>query len=150
MRRVQAEGLLDHRLSFVLGHNAHYSPLDSARALFAHALADEPLLGPPGFSRPNGSETTWSFTGPSRGGRRGASVLIMSAAEQLIEAALKLNHEDRAKLVEAVAASLEGEDLGDEWEETLARRVAELESGRVLAVAGEEVFRKLGQRYGDK
>lgn len=72
----------------------------------------------------------------------------MSAAEQLIEAALKLNHEDRARLVEAVAASLEG--LGEEWEQTIARRVAELEDGSVLPVPGEEVFRKLGQRFGGK
>jgi putative addiction module component (TIGR02574 family) len=74
----------------------------------------------------------------------------MSAAEQLIEAALKLNHEERAKLVEAVSASLEGESLGDEWEETLARRVAELDSGSVAPVPGELVFQKLGQRFGDK
>lgn len=88
--------------------------------------------------------------GLSRGQRLGATILSMSAAEQLIEAALKLNHEDRAKLVEAVAASLEGEGLGEEWEQTIARRVAELEDGSVLPVAGEEVFRKLGQRFGDK
>lgn len=98
--------------------------------------------------------TFWAGSGPllglSRGQRPGATIPSMSAAEQLIEAALKLNHEDRAKLVEAVAASLEGEGLGEEWEQTIARRIAELEDGSVLPVAGEEVFRKLGQRFGDK
>lgn len=74
----------------------------------------------------------------------------MSAAEDLIEAVLKLDHEERAKLLEAVSASLEREGLGDEWEETIARRVDEIESGRVLPVDGEEVFRRLGQRYGDQ
>jgi putative addiction module component (TIGR02574 family) len=66
----------------------------------------------------------------------------MSAAE-LIEAALKLNHEDRAKLVEAVSASLEGESLGEEWEDTIARRVADLDSGRVVPIPGEQVFQRL-------
>jgi putative addiction module component (TIGR02574 family) len=74
----------------------------------------------------------------------------MSAAEQLIEAALKLNPEDRAKLVEAVAASLEGESLGDEWEDTIARRVADLDSGSVVPVPGEQVFQRLERRFGDK
>lgn len=74
----------------------------------------------------------------------------MSAAEQLIEAALKLNHDDRAKLVEAVGASLEGESLGDEWEETIARRVSDLDAGGVVPVPGDEVFQKLEQRFGGK
>jgi putative addiction module component (TIGR02574 family) len=74
----------------------------------------------------------------------------MLPAEQIIEAALKLSHDERAKLVEAVSASLEGESLGTEWEDAIARRVTELDSGKVLPIPGDVVFQKLGQRFGDK
>jgi putative addiction module component (TIGR02574 family) len=59
-----------------------------------------------------------------------------------------MNHDDRAKLLEAVSASLDGESLGDEWEDIIARRVADLESAKVVAVPGEQVFQKLEQRFG--
>ncbi len=42
-----------------------------------------------------------------------AKLDCMSPAEQLIEAALKLPEDDRAKLLESVSASLDGADLGD-------------------------------------
>jgi putative addiction module component (TIGR02574 family) len=74
----------------------------------------------------------------------------MSAAEQLIKAALKLDHDDRAKLVEALSASLEGESLGEEWEGAIARRVAGLDSDATTPVSGEQVFQKLQQRFGGK
>jgi putative addiction module component (TIGR02574 family) len=73
----------------------------------------------------------------------------MSAAE-LIEAALKMNHEDRAQLLEAVSASLEGESLCEEWEDAIARRVADLDSDRVVPVPGEQVFQELAKRFGGK
>ena len=74
----------------------------------------------------------------------------MSPAEQLIEAALKLPEDDRAKLLEVVSASLDGADLGDEWEAEINRRVHDLDSGSIEPVPGDSVFRKLEQRFGAK
>jgi putative addiction module component (TIGR02574 family) len=66
----------------------------------------------------------------------------MSAAEELIEAALKLPQDERAKLLEIVSASLDGAGLGEEWEAEIKRRAHDLDSGRVAPVAGDDVFQR--------
>jgi putative addiction module component (TIGR02574 family) len=74
----------------------------------------------------------------------------MLPAEQILTDALKLNADERAKLLDALSASLDGEELSPKWEDTIARRVAELDSGSVETVAADVVFQKLEQRFGVK
>lgn len=70
----------------------------------------------------------------------------MAEPSRVLEAALELPPRERADLVEAIAASLDGFDLGQEWEEEIQRRVDDIDSGRVQPVPGEEVFDRLEQR----
>jgi putative addiction module component (TIGR02574 family) len=70
----------------------------------------------------------------------------MSDPSQILQAALELEPHERAKLIEALAASLDCFDLGPEWEEEIRRRVEDIDSGRVKPVAGEDVFSRLEQR----
>lgn len=76
--------------------------------------------------------------------------LPMLPAEQVLADALKLEPHDRAKLLEALSASLDGEELSPEWEQTIARRIAELDSGAVTAIPADVVFLKLEQRFSAK
>jgi hypothetical protein len=43
----------------------------------------------------------------------------------------KLDEAERTRLVEALAASLYGRDLGHDWEEEIQRRIDDIDSGRV-------------------
>jgi putative addiction module component (TIGR02574 family) len=70
----------------------------------------------------------------------------MAQPNQVLLAALELPPRERADLVEAIAASLDGFDLGEEWEEEIRQRVDDIDSGRVQPVPGEEVFSRLEQR----
>ena len=70
----------------------------------------------------------------------------MAEPNQVLQAALELPPRERAELVEAIAASLDGFDLGQEWEEEIRRRVDDIDSGRVQPVPGDEVFARLEQR----
>ena len=70
----------------------------------------------------------------------------MAQPDQVLQAALELPPRERADLVEAIAASLDGFDLGEEWEEEIRRRVDDIDSGRVQPVPGDEVFARLEQR----
>jgi putative addiction module component (TIGR02574 family) len=60
-----------------------------------------------------------------------------STAEQLLNAALALPDEDRLQLVEALVVSLQPHDrppFDESWRETVQRRSAELQSGKVTPV----------------
>jgi putative addiction module component (TIGR02574 family) len=70
----------------------------------------------------------------------------MSEAAQILEAALKLEPRERADLVEAISASLDGIDLGAEWDQEIRRRIEDIDSGRVEAIPGEEVLSRIEQR----
>jgi putative addiction module component (TIGR02574 family) len=72
----------------------------------------------------------------------------MVQAADILEAALKLDEAERTRLVEALAASLYGRDLGHDWEEEIQRRITEVDSGTVEPVPGEEVFAQLDRRFG--
>lgn len=72
--------------------------------------------------------------------------MAMAQPNQVLRAALELPPRERADLVEAIAASLDGFDLGDEWEEEIRQRVEDIDSGQVQPVAGEEVISRLEQR----
>jgi putative addiction module component (TIGR02574 family) len=74
----------------------------------------------------------------------------MLPAEEILEAALKLEPQERARLVAEISATLEGLDLGNEWEDEIAHRVEDLDTGRASAIPGEEVFAHLDRRFGEK
>jgi putative addiction module component (TIGR02574 family) len=74
----------------------------------------------------------------------------MRQAEEILEAALKLEPGDRAHLVAELSASLEGVELGEAWDAELQRRIDDIDAGRVEPVPGEEVFSRLEQRFGGR
>jgi putative addiction module component (TIGR02574 family) len=71
----------------------------------------------------------------------------MLEAKDILAAALKLNTRDRAHLVDELSASLEGIDLGNEWEDEIQRRIDDIDAGRVNTVPGDVVFSRLEQRF---
>jgi putative addiction module component (TIGR02574 family) len=74
----------------------------------------------------------------------------MVQAADILEAALKLDEAERTRLVEALAASLYGRDLGPDWEEEIQRRIDDVDSGRVEPVPGDDVFAQLDRRFGGR
>ncbi|HWZ91502.1 MAG TPA: addiction module protein [Polyangiaceae bacterium] len=70
----------------------------------------------------------------------------MNDAARLLEQALLLAPRERAELVEALTASLDGSDLGQAWEDEITRRLADVDSGRVKPVPGDQVFSRIEQR----
>jgi putative addiction module component (TIGR02574 family) len=74
----------------------------------------------------------------------------MLPAEEIFEAAVKLEPGERARLVAELSATLHGLDLGDEWEDEIARRVDDLDAGRVKTIPDEQVFAHLDRRFGGK
>jgi hypothetical protein len=74
----------------------------------------------------------------------------MLPAEQVLADALKLEPRDRAKLLDALSLSLDGEELSPEWEQTIAGRLAELDAKTITTIPADSVFHKLEQRFGAK
>ncbi len=74
----------------------------------------------------------------------------MLEAKDILAAALKLNTRERAHLVDELSASLEGIDLGNEWEDEVQRRIDDIDAGRVNTVPGDVVFSRLEQRFGGR
>lgn len=72
--------------------------------------------------------------------------------EDITTVALNLPSDARALLAERLFESL---DLGEEgsfhnqWAEEASRRLDELRSGKVQAIDGEEVFRKMRLKYSE-
>ena len=69
----------------------------------------------------------------------------MAESNRVLQAALELPPRDRADLLEAIAASLDGFELRQEWEDEIARRVDDIDAARVQPVAGEDVLSRLEQ-----
>ena len=74
----------------------------------------------------------------------------MSAVlDELKAQALKLSPRDRDELVSALIASLDGEpegtpgEIAQAWDEEIARRIAQLDSGEAETVPFEEVMAEL-------
>lgn len=70
----------------------------------------------------------------------------MAAAQTLYDEALALPEDDRARLARLLLESLEGPrdtDAEAAWNETLARRVRELDDGSVKAVDWEDARREI-------
>ena len=61
----------------------------------------------------------------------------------MLEGALQLAPRERAELVEALTASLDGHDLGEDWENEIRLRVSDVDAGRVKSVPGEEAFARV-------
>lgn len=70
--------------------------------------------------------------------------------EFIQEAALQLTPTSRVALTHALVqslAALSEAQVAELWLEEAERRDAEMESGRVAGIPGEEVFRRLYSRY---
>lgn len=72
----------------------------------------------------------------------------MLPAKDIFDAAVRLPPDERARLVRELAATLEGVELRDDWEDEIARRVDDLDRGRVNAIPAEQVFSELERRFG--
>lgn len=72
----------------------------------------------------------------------------MISKEKLISEAISLPVEIRLQLVERLLESLNPshKEIDELWAIEVERRVAEIETGEVKTVPGEEVFRKLHNR----
>ncbi len=68
--------------------------------------------------------------------------------QELIDEVSALPVDERALVVESLLKSLNPTetDIDGQWAEVAHNRLAELESGEVQAVPGEEVFRKIRSR----
>ena len=75
---------------------------------------------------------------------------MTEAAEKLKTELAALPVEDRAELARFLMESLDETDPGWDaaWTAELDRRWQEIESGKAVGVPGEEVFRRLREKYG--
>ncbi len=70
--------------------------------------------------------------------------------ESLQQAALRLKPDARAKLAHSLVESLSGlsrEELDALWLDEAERRDAEMESGKVKGIPGQEVFARIESKY---
>ena len=69
--------------------------------------------------------------------------------KQLIDEAVSLPVEERALVVDSLLRSLNQpeSEIDKIWTEEAKRRLAELRSGRVETIPGEEVFGKVWERF---
>ncbi|SFM78550.1 addiction module protein [Marinobacter pelagius] len=77
-----------------------------------------------------------------------AEEMIIVRIQELIDEANALPVEERAQVVESLLRSLNPTDstIDEKWAEVAQSRLAELESGEVEAIPGEEVFKRIRKR----
>ena len=71
---------------------------------------------------------------------------MSSTVEQLVEQAMALPSESRARLADLLVESLEGDDLGSLeqlWLTEAKRRRDEVREGKVKTIEGEEALRRV-------
>jgi putative addiction module component (TIGR02574 family) len=70
--------------------------------------------------------------------------------KELLDQAMSLPVEERTHLVDSILKSLNRPDkeIDIQWIETAKKRLEELRSGKVKAVSGDEVFKKVKERFG--
>ncbi len=73
----------------------------------------------------------------------------MLSTKELIEEATSLPVEERAIVVDSLLKSLNppNEQIDQKWLAVAKRRLAELRSGEVKAIPGDEVFAKVWKRF---
>lgn len=73
----------------------------------------------------------------------------MYGMKEIIQEAMSLPVEERVILVDSLLQTLNPPDkeIDKEWVKVAKRRLAELRSGRVKAVPGDEVFAKIKERF---
>ena len=73
----------------------------------------------------------------------------MRAMKEIIEDAESLPVEERVIVIDSLLQSINPTlaDVETEWVKVAKRRLAELRSGRVKAVPGDEVFAKIRNRF---
>ncbi len=75
--------------------------------------------------------------------------MTSAALKHALDLALELPDEDRAALAHDLLASLDGPadpDAAEAWDAEIARRLNELESGRVQTIGAEETLRRIDAR----
>jgi hypothetical protein len=74
----------------------------------------------------------------------------MHGMKEIIQEAESLPVEERAIVIDTLLRTLNPPDMGidNEWLKVAKRRVAELRSGSVNPVPGNEVFSKIRERFG--
>jgi len=75
---------------------------------------------------------------------------MSTSPKEILQAALKLDPEQREELIEELSASLDVTDLGEYWETEIKRRMDDVDNGHVKTVPGDEVFVRLEQRFRGK
>jgi putative addiction module component (TIGR02574 family) len=75
---------------------------------------------------------------------------VSTGTKAILEAAMKLDPEQREELIEELSASLDVSNLGDYWEAEIKRRIDDVDSGRVKTVPADEVFARLERRFSGK
>jgi putative addiction module component (TIGR02574 family) len=73
----------------------------------------------------------------------------MRATKEIIEEAESLPVEERVVVIDSLLRTINPSlaDVEAEWMKTANRRLAELRSGTTKAVAGNEVFARIGARF---
>lgn len=73
----------------------------------------------------------------------------MHGMKEIIEEAESLPVEERAIVIDSLLRTLNpiSDDIDIEWIKVARRRLAELRSGRVSAIPGDEVFAKIRERF---
>ncbi len=69
--------------------------------------------------------------------------------EKLVDEALSLPSNMRAMLIERLIESLnlpKREDIDKLWAEEAEKRIADVDSGRVKPISGEQVFKEINER----
>lgn len=87
---------------------------------------------------------------------RGTATLrgMSAAVKDILEAALKLDEDDREILATELTASLHGgfasAEIEAAWDEELRRRTKSIDDGTATLVPAEEVFARLEKRFGGR
>jgi putative addiction module component (TIGR02574 family) len=73
----------------------------------------------------------------------------MHGMKEIIQEAMSLPVEERATVVDSLLKTLNPPDMEieKEWVRVAKRRLAELRSGRVKAIPGNEVFAEIRERF---
>ncbi len=73
----------------------------------------------------------------------------MHGMKEIIQEAASLPVEERVMVVDSLLQTLNPPDaeIEKEWAKVSMRRLAELRSGRVKAIPGDEVFMKIQERF---